>query len=1434
MKRVIMAASLALGSMAIAQGEKPAAQERAASPLPASATPDLTKPTLFVVGYAHLDTQWRWAYPQTIREFIANTLHQNFALFEKYPGYIFNFSGSRRYAMMEEYYPSEFERLKGYVAAGRWFPCGSSVDENDANVPSAESLVRQVLYGNRYFQRTFGVASEEYMLPDCFGFPAALPQVLAHCGIKGFSTQKLTWNACVPIPFKVGVWEGPDGSGVIAALDPGTYTGEVKEDLSSSNAWLNRIVANGKLSGVYADYHYFGTGDQGGAPKDASVAMVERGINGSGPVKVISSKADEMFKAITPEMRARLPKYKGELELTQHSAGSVTSQAYVKRWNRKNELLADAAERAAAAAAWLGAREYPSKRLEDAWYLLLGSQMHDILPGTSLPRAYDLSWNDEVLAGNQFAAVLADSAAGVIAGMDTGVDGEATPVVVYNPTSIDRTDLVVAEVPARDPAGRSVVVKGPDGKPVAAQVLEVREGAASVAFVASAPPVGFAAYEVSFVGASAPAAHALSVSERSLENECYAVKLDDNGDVASIVDKGAKRELLSAPARLGLHYENPSNWPAWNQDWEDRVKPAKAYVAGPASFRVVERGPARVAVEVSRKAEGSTFTQTISLTAGVARVEFDNDILWNSRERSLRAAFPLSVSNSSATYDIQAGAIERPNSHKEQFEYSFHQWFDVTDARGDYGVTVMCDSKYGSDKPDDRTVRLTLLHTPGTRGGYQDQGSQDIGRHHVRYALHGHSGPWQKGEGAQHAARLNQPLIPFVSTAHPGALGRSFSLMRISDPSVLISAIKKAEGSDELVVRLREIPGVGARGSKVSMARPIAGAREIDGQERAIGDAKVEDGALVADVRGFGLRAFAITPGPAPMKAERPTSTPLPLEFNVDVVSTNANRADGDFDGKGRAIPAEQLPRTVGVDGVRFDLGPSVDGEKNAVACRGQKITIPAGSDRVCLLVAADVDVSATLALDGREQRWNVQGWGGYIGQWDRRLWRGEAPESTYAWSNDIAGLERGFIKGDEVAWFCSHQHASGGDACYEYSYLYVHSIDLGQGASTLTLPNEPRIKILAATAVRSGAAQAKPAAPLFDALPESADDEIKIVSDARTHHDSTRVAIEPGMYWRAGAFRYTLDGSAPTASSAAYAGPIWVGKTATIRVGMLDARGAMGQIASAEVRVDDRTPPSVTRVAAVATSPRVLVDFSEPVAEVTAANFSLSPSLEVRSVELSEDRTRATLTLANALQANGAFKFTVSGVRDMAPAGNALTSLTMDVTPAGPVFSLDEVKEMGTVVRDVAGLPTKARDAWTINMFVRAGAQPANHTIFAGFGACATGKMRGGRFIAKFANGVHFWSDNQDVESRAALGLNAWQMLSATYDGRTLRLYQDGKKIAEDEVSFIDDESVVHIAPKDPWDHRYQFSGEIRGFSIWNAALGEDSLAALRSGTPR
>ena len=376
---------------------------------------DLSKDkVLYCVGYAHLDTQWRWDFQTTIDEYIRDTLEHNFQRIDDHPGYVFNFTGSVRYEMMKEYYPAHYERLKDYIAKGRWFVSGSSVDEGDVNVPSAESTIRQVLYGNQYFRREFDRESVDFMLPDCFGFPASMPSIWAHCGLAGFSTQKLTWGSAVGIPFKIGVWEGPDGNSIVAALDPGAYVGAIEGPVHTNEKWLARIKSNGEKYGVWADFHYYGVGDQGGAPKEKDVRNYLESVKAKDAEIIVAlTSSDQFFRDVTPEQKARLPRYKGDLLLTEHSAGTLTSESYMKRWNRKNELLADAAERASVAADWLGAADYPTDRLNRGWVRLLANQMHDILPGTSLPKAYQYSWNDEIVASNIFAAVAKDAVGAV-------------------------------------------------------------------------------------------------------------------------------------------------------------------------------------------------------------------------------------------------------------------------------------------------------------------------------------------------------------------------------------------------------------------------------------------------------------------------------------------------------------------------------------------------------------------------------------------------------------------------------------------------------------------------------------------------------------------------------------------------------------------------------------------------------------------------------------------------------------------------------------------------------------------------------------------------------------------------------------------------------------------------------------------------------------
>jgi len=1111
-------------------------------------------PTLYVVGYAHLDTQWRWEYPKTIGEYLPNTLHKNFALFEKYPNYIFNFTGSNRYRMMKEYYPADYRKLQQYVAAGRWFPAGSSVEESDVNSPSAESIIRQVLYGNEYFRKEFGRGSAEYMLPDCFGFPASLPSLLAHAGIKGFSTQKLTWHSAASvggpdslektpagIPFNLGFWTGPDGRGVIAALNPGSYTSDVDYDLSQSDPqnkmrdyvdWPSRINLNGKASGVFADYHYFGTGDVGGSPAESSVNFMEAIVGkralalpppkvqaqseaksghevqmGEGPVRIMASTAEQMFLDIKPSDLARLPRYSGDLELIEHSAGSLTSQAYRKRWNRQNELLADAAERASVIALATGARSYPQERLNSAWTLVLGGQFHDIMAGTATPRAYEYSWNDDVLAMNQFASVLTSATEAVASALDTESKGVlGVPIVVYNPLNIAREDVVEAALAFPGGTPQAVRVYGPDGKEVLSQ-LNTGSGAAKVLFLARVPPVSYAVYNVQPVTTSGveDRKSALAVSETGLENARYRIRLDQNGDVAGIFDRSLNKELLSAPTRLALQSEKPHDWPAWNMDWTDQNKPPRSYVAGPAKVSVVERGPVRVALRVEREAEGSKFVQTIRLASGDSgnRIEFANSIDWKTSAAALKSTFPLTASSPAATYNWDVGTVQRGNNQPTQYEVASHQWFDLTDKSGTYGVTVLSDCKYGSDKPDDNTLRLTLIYTPGLGGGngvsYSDQTTQDWGHHEFTYGLAGHSGDWRKEQSDWQALRLNQPLIALAASQHPGPLGKVFSFMKVSNNRLRVLALKKAENSQEIIVRLVEMDGRPQANAEVKFAAPVTAAREVDGQEMLLHDVKVSHGSLVASFDPYQIRTFAIKLAPMPAAIAPPKSQALAqLPLNRAVASRDGGKSlDGGFDAEGRALPAELLPNQISYAGISFSLATTPDGIQRAVAPSGETISLPEGRfKRLYLLAAsADGDQKATFRVGGNPIELTIQDWSGFIGQWDDRTWNEkeeQLPPRTGAPAGEpprirkvleFTGLKPGFIKRTPVAWFASHRHtAEGANEPYAYSYLYAYSIPLPADARTVTLPDNNKIRILAMT-VSDESSETLPAQPLYDTL---------------------------------------------------------------------------------------------------------------------------------------------------------------------------------------------------------------------------------------------------------------------------------------------------------------------------------------------------------------
>lgn len=1392
---------------------------------------------LYVIGYAHLDTQWRWTYPYVIQNFIRDTMEQNFPLIEKYPHYVFNFTGSRRYEFMKEYYPEDYAKVKKYVAAGRWFPAGSSVDENDANIPSLESMTRHFLYGNHFFQREFGVQSDEYMLPDCFGFPASLPTVLAHGGIKGFSTQKLTWRSAVGIPFNVGTWVGPDGSSVVAALNPGGYGGDVTEDLSQSEMWLNRIKDNGQKSGVYADYHYYGTGDCGGAPESASVQWIEQSATGSGPVRVISSRSDQMFKDITPDEASKLPTYKGELLLINHSAGSITSEAYMKRWNRKNEQLANAAESAATAAFWLKGMPYPGDMLYRAWDLALGSQMHDIMPGTSLPKAYEYAWNDEILALNQFASVTERATASVVAQLDTRAKG--FPVAVYNPLSIDREDPVEASIPCGATTPKAITAFDSQGKAVPTQILGREGDFLRVLFIAKVPSDGYAIYDLR--PETNPAASTLTVTDHSLQNARYRVSLNADGDIASIFDKVHHHELLSSPTQLSFHTENPSMFPAWNMDWSDRQKPARGYVKGPAKIRIVENGPARVALEVERTAENGVFNQRIRLAAGSSgdRVEILDRIDWRSFSASLKADFHFADANFEATYDDKVGVVQRGDNNERHFEVPMQQWMDLTGHNGTYGVEVMSDSKYGSDKPDDNTLRLTLIYSPGTRSGYRDQGTQDHGRHEILYALAGHSGNWIEGNDVWQSARLNQPLRSFRTDSHPGPLGNTFSLLSLNKSQVQVAAVKKAEDSDEIIVRLKELTGQPVTGIALSFPAAVTSAREVDAQERQIGSASVQNGQLIFDMKPFSLRAFALKLAPPTSPPPPVASEPVPLNYDTDVVSSRSQRSDGAMDANGDTYPAELFPKQLAFGGVDFQLGPVTDGQKNALTANGQQISLPAGNfTRVHLLAAADGDTTAEIKLGDIKQSFNVPNWTGYIGQWDNRIWDTPIPELDYDPSQKMVGLTPGYIKRASVAWFATHHNAPQGDAFYAYSYLFQLSYDLPLGTTSITLPDNSKIRVFAVSVSQEPPATPA-AAPLYDTLADHQPGDAPIIPQAgQTFHEATEIALVPPLYHQPGDLHYTLDGTDPTVASPVYTDPFIAEADVKIAVAQIYAGGHAGPIVRGTIKIQDTTLPTITKVWVEKQENALSITFSKPVnaASATAAkNYAIEPAIPIQKIEASANGQSVKLLLGGPINPGTDYIIAVSGVEDIAQSRNTLARVTEPFNAGNIVYTLPRGRMPTQGVQlPVTSLPLEKNDAWTINLLVNPETKPEDRIVIAGFGSDGPDRESGtGRYLAVFEDGIRFWASNRDVPTNSPLEIGRWQMLTASYDGNTISIYKDGNLIKKDDVDLTSDSQAhVSIGMSDPWKHRHTLHGSIQAFTIRRGAMSSDEVRQLFEST--
>jgi alpha-mannosidase len=744
---------------------------------------------LTLIGQSHIDTAWLWPLRETRRK-VGRTWSTVMRLMELYPEFHFSASQPELFLFAKECHPELWKQIKKRVKQGRFEPCGATWVEQDSNMPCGEALVRQFLYGNRFYEQEFGFRSRTAWLPDAFGFPWSLPQIMRKAGIEYFFTIKISWSQFTKFPYGYFLWQGVDGSSIPAIMTPMNYNGNpVPADL------IRQREAFSQKELVDEEPFPFGYGDGGGGPTMEMIEYGKRFGNVHGVPQCTFGRTEDCFDRMREEVpEAHLPVHNGELYLELHR-GCQTTQGRTKRHNRKAEVLLHDAELLSSMALLHGGK-YGQKTLFDAWRIVLTNQFHDILPGSSITEVYEDTEKDYARA-REYAGSALDSAVGHLLSQ-IAMDGPGTPIVVFNTLSWLRSDVARARV--KLPRGAFHVI-APDGGVVPSQRLENGE----VLFEAyDVPPLGYAVYRVVKGEAPTDASGILNVSDGILENHCLEVRLDQSGRFVSVYDKVEDREVL-APGRKGNVLQIFDDRPGANDAWDiDHNFEALGWEPGPAkSVEVIEEGPVRAVIRVVRKTEHSTFTQDITLYALLPRVEVATHVEWHEKHALLKVAFPVNILSSRATYHIQYGTIERATHANTdldfaRFEVPAQHWADLSE--GNYGVSLLNDCKYGYDVKGN-TLRLSLLRAPVDPDPHADEG-----HHQFTYALFPHSGDWRNGTVSQ-GFEMNVPLLAVAAAPNGGSLPSTASFGCVDTDHVLIDAVKKAEDSEAIIVRVYEACG---------------------------------------------------------------------------------------------------------------------------------------------------------------------------------------------------------------------------------------------------------------------------------------------------------------------------------------------------------------------------------------------------------------------------------------------------------------------------------------------------------------------------------------------------------------------------------------------------------------------------------------------------
>ena len=736
------------------------------------------------IGHSHIDTAWLWPLRETIRK-CARTFSTALAYAEEYPEFVFGCSQPQQYAWMAEYYPEIFKGIKRAVKKGQWELLGGMWVEADCNLPSGESLVRQLLHGKRFFHEEFGVDVRNAWLPDTFGFNAALPQLLKLAGIEALLAQKISDTE---FPHSTFLWEGLDGTRIFTHFSPA----QARNSDFSPQQLVDAAHSFKDHDRATRSVYPFGFGDGGGGPTKGMLETSKRVRDFEGLPRTKIEKVSEFLEKATRDAKD-LPVWAGELYLKLHR-GTYTTQSRTKRANRKSEVLLRDAEFFDAVLGQSGERRvapsHPERAVYDvfgkgdesngaylnrAWKLLLLNQFHDILPGTSINWVYRDSAKDFATIKALTGAIIDSSRQQLVASIDT--QSFKQPVVVFNTAS----------------HAREAVVTLPDG---------------SLVFV-SVPSCGYAVVEGHQERPVSSFATPIDVTQArgriTLDNGILLVSFDEKGFLSSVYDQRAQREAMQPGARgnvFQIHNDYPNQHDAWDVD--PFYKETREEITDLQSIELVEKNQLRATVQIVRKFGKSTLTQRITLRAGSPRIDFHTEVNWHEAHRFLKVAFPVNVRAARATYEIPFGHVERPthtntNCDQALFEVPAQKWADLSE--GDYGVALLNDCKYGYDIAGN-VMRLSLL-----RASTAPDPLADHGKHEFTYSLLPHPGDFRLGQVVNQGYALNNPLQVVPTDAHPGPLPKSKSFFQVDRQGVVIETVKKAEKENAIIVRLYEAHG---------------------------------------------------------------------------------------------------------------------------------------------------------------------------------------------------------------------------------------------------------------------------------------------------------------------------------------------------------------------------------------------------------------------------------------------------------------------------------------------------------------------------------------------------------------------------------------------------------------------------------------------------